>query len=350
MATLPTRPGAMTLTDFAKTLDPDGKPAYMINSLAQTNEMLPEMMWMEGNLPTGHQTTIAAALPDVTWQILYKGIQPSSGKRVQVTETIGRLGARSEIDLALLTLNDNMDFVRAQEGELFIESMNQAMQEQLIYGNQAVTPERFTGFAPRYSSLSATNGVNIIDAGGVSTDNTSIYLIGWGNQSCMGIYPKGSKAGLTQQDLGEIDAFDDSTPPARFRAMAELFDWKAGLTVRDWRDVVRIANIDVSDLLAQTGTQAPTASTAIMKLMLRAMQKPSGMNRSRFAFYTNRTVKQMLSIAALDKSNTAVTIEPATNQFGTVGVASTGNGSTMRFFGIPVRTVDRILETETRVV
>jgi hypothetical protein len=66
-------------------------------------------------------------------------------------------------------------------------------------------------------------------------------------------------------------------------------------------------------------------------------------------FYANRTVKEMISIAALDRSSSAVKIEEATNQFGTVSPGSVNNG-TVRFFGIPVRTVDQILLTEARVV
>jgi hypothetical protein len=83
--------------------------------------------------------------------------------------------------------------------------------------------------------------------------------------------------------------------------------------------------------------------------MLRAMARIPAMGMGRPVFYANRTVKEMLSIAALDKSQNALAIEPATNQFGTVSPGSVGNG-TLRFFGTPVRTVDQILSTEAQVV
>ena len=158
---------------------------------------------------------------------------------------------------------------------------------------------------------------------------------------------KGSKAGLIHEDMGLIDAFDSNNN--RFRAYADHWQWKSGLTLRDWRYVVRIANVDISDLVGQTGTQAPTAATAIMKLMLRAMARIPAMGMGTPVFYANRTVKEMLSIAALDKSQNALAIEAATNQFGTVAPGSVGNG-TLRFFGVPVRTVDQILSTEAQVV
>ena len=70
------------------------------------------------------------------------------------------------------------------------------------------------------------------------------------------------------EDLGVGDAFDDNGN--RFRAYMSHWKWDNGICLKDWRYVVRIANVDVSDLRAQTGTQASTAATAIIKLMTRA--------------------------------------------------------------------------------
>ena len=54
-------------------------------------------------------------------------------------------------------------------------------------------------------------------------------------------------------------------------------------------------------------------------------------------FYSNRTVKEMLNIQALNKSNYALAIKEAAHQFQTT------------FMGIPIKTVDALLLTETRV-
>jgi hypothetical protein len=225
--------------------------------------------------------------------------------------------------------------------------MNQVFCQTLWYGNSAINAERFTGFAPRYSSLSAGNSTNIIDAGGTGSNNTSVWLIVWGKNSVTGIFPKGSKAGLTHEDLGVIDAFDASNN--RYRAYADRWQWKGAISLRDWRYVVRIANINVTDLAAQTGTQLPTAATALIKVMIRAMARIPSMNMGTAVFYANRTVKEYLAIAALDKSNSVLSIQDAINQFGAVGPGSVNNG-TVRFQGIPVRTSDQLLNTEARVV
>lgn len=349
MPTLPTKAGAVTLTDFAKSIDPNGSTATVIELLNQSNEILADMTWMEGNLPTGHQSTIRTGLPTPTWRKLYQGVQPTKSKRAQVVDTCGFLEARNEIDVKVASLNGNAQQFRMSEAMGEIEGMNQALGESLIYGDTSVTPERFTGLTARYNTLApaVATSANIIDAGGTSGDNTSVWLVLWGENTITGIYPKGSAAGLSHQDLGEIDAFDDQNN--RYRALADLWKWDVGLTVRDWRYAVRIANIDMADLVGQTGTQAPTAATALIKLMIRSMSRIPMMGMGRPAFYASRTVKEFLAVAALDKSNAALAIQPAVNQFGTVAPGSVNNGTTS-FLGIPVRTVDRILSTEARVV
>lgn len=350
MATLPTTPGAVTLTDFAKSLDPDGSTATVIELLAQRNEVLTDMLWLQGNLPTGHRSTIRSGLPSGTWRKLYQGVQPTKSSRVQVDDACGMLEARSEVDCDLVSLNGNANAFRLSEATAEVEGMNQTFVQTLFYGDQSVNPERFTGLTPRYNTLSATvpSSQNVISGGGSGADNTSVWLVLWGEQTVTGIYPKGSEAGLQHQDLGEYDAFDSQTPPARFRAFGDLWKWKCGLTVRDWRYAVRIANIDVSDLASQTGTQATTAATQLMKLMARATTRIPMMGVGRAAFYCNRTVKEYLAISALDKSNTALAIQPALQQFGNMTPGWTGNG-TMTFLGVPVRTVDQLLLTETVV-
>jgi len=177
--------------------------------------------------------------------------------------------------------------------------------------------------------------------------------VGWGENTVTGFYPKGSKAGLIQEDLGVIDAFDSQQ--YRYRAYGELWQWKYGLCVKDWRYAVRIANISVPDMLNQTGTQAITAATWLNKLMIKAMQRIPSMGTSRCAFYSNRHVKMMLSVGALDKSQNALSFTEAVNQYGTVApgsVAGAGTGMSggiLKFMGVPVRTVDQLLLTEAAI-
>lgn len=329
----------LTISDWAKRLDPDGKTAKIAEVLSQTNEMVNDMMWKEGNLPTGEQTTIRTGLPAVYWRLMNQGVPNSKSTTAQVTEQCGNLQARSQIDQDEAELNGNTNDYRLSESMAFVESMAQEFASTLIYGS-AANPEEFVGLANRYTSTSDSNGQNIISAGGSGADNTSIWLCGWGAKSMYGIFPKGSKAGLTHEDLGLGDAFDSSDN--RYRAYMDLYKWKGGLTVKDWRYAVRIPNIDVSDLAGLTGTQAITASTSIIKLMSRAIDRLPTMAGITPVFYANRTVLSHLRLIGLEKSSSAVTVEPAINQFGQ-------DIHQIKFLGIPVRINDAITEAEAVV-
>jgi len=217
--------------------------------------------------------------------------------------------------------------------------MSQQMATTLFYGS-AANPEQFVGFAPRFNSLAAANGENIISAGGSGSDNSSIWLVNWGPRSVFGVFPKGSSAGVMQQDLGEIDEDDADGNP--YRAYVSIWKWKNGLVVKDWRHVVRIPNIDISDLVAKATTQAITAATAIDKLMARAIDHIPKGNSGNMAFYVNKTVASHLRIMAMDRSTGAVTIEPAVNQFGKTIFQ-------LMFLGVPVRIVDALVLDESVV-
>lgn len=328
MATLATT--MLTLLDWSKRLDPDGGISAIVEMLEQTNEILTDMQWGEGNLPTGHRTTVRTGLPAVAWRLLNYGVVPTKSTTAQVDDTCGMLEAYSEVDKDLANLNSSLGAFRLSEARSFLEAMNNEQASVLFYGNTSVTPSKYLGLSPRYSLLSAGNGDNIIDAGGTQSDNTSVWLVIWSDQTCHGIFPKGSVAGLVHEDLG-IDTVIDAAG-GRFQAYRDHFQWKCGFTLRDWRYVVRIANIDVSNLIAES------SQADLIKAMIRAINKVPSPGIGRQAFYMNRTVYTMLQIQALNKSNSALAIVPAADQF------------KVTFFGVPLRKCDALLNTEARVV
>jgi hypothetical protein len=338
MATLSNN--SLTLADWAKRVDPDGRVPIVAELLSQSNEILEDCVFKEGNLPTGERVVIRTGLPTVYWRALNQGIPSSKSTTAQVDEACGILEARSEVDKDLAMLNGNTAQFRLSEDTAFLEAMNQTQATTMFYGNPGVDPKQFLGLAARYSDSTAANGQNILKAGGSGSDNTSIYLVVWGDNTVYCPFPKGSKAGLIHEDLGEQTVYNsDGT---RMQALATRYQWKNGLVVKDWRYVVRIANIDVSDLIAQTGTQAPAAATAIIKLMARALYRIPNMSMGRAAFYMNRTVHSGLSIAALDKSQYVLKINEGLSQFGMPY-------SWLSFLGVPLRRVDALLNTEAAI-
>ena len=339
MSTIPTQAGAVTLLDFAKSINPDGTTAAVVELLNQTNQVLDDMLWIEGNLPTGHRSTVRTGLPTAIWRQLYKGVPPSKSIRAQVDDTCGILEARSEVDKDIAELNGNTAAFRLSEADSFLEAMNQNFCQTLFYGDTSVNPERFLGLSARYSNSNAANGQNIIKAGGATAaNNNSIWLLGWGENTLTGIFPKGSMAGLVHQDLGEIDAFDTATPPARFRAYADRFQWKCGLALRDWRYAVRIANIDQTNLLADTGG----TTYKLIEYMIKAQARIPSLGKCRPVYYVNRTISEMLKIQAMNKSTAALSLTEGADQFGKTQFVT-------NFMGIPIRMCDQLISTETIV-
>ena len=334
----------LTLADWAKRTDPDGRVPIIAELLSQSNEILEDCVFKEGNLPTGERVVVRTGLPAVYWRALNQGIPSSKSTTAQVDEACGILEARSEVDTDLAMLNGNTAQFRLSEDTAFLEAMNQTQATTLFYGNPATDPKTFLGLAPRYSDIGAgapNNAQNILSAGGAdATANTSIYLVVWGDQTVYCPFPKGSKAGLIHEDLGEQTVYNaDGT---RLQAYATRYQWKNGLVVKDWRYVVRICNIDVNDLLGQTGTQAANVATNIIKLMARSLYRIPNMAMGKPAFYMNRTVHSGLSIAALDKSQYVLKINEGLSQFGTPY-------SWLSFLGVPLRRVDAIVNTEAVV-
>jgi len=338
MATLSTT--NLTLLDWAKRVDPDGRVPVVAELLSQSNEILADCVMKEGNLPTGDRVVIRTGLPTVYWRALNQGIPSSKSTTAQVDEACGILEARSEVDKDLAMLNGNTAQFRLSEDTAFLEAMNQTMADTMFYGDPGADPKQFLGLQKRYSDKAAANGTNILDAGGSGSDNTSVYLVVWGDQTVYCPFPKGSKAGLMHEDLGEQTVYSGDN---RLQALVTRYQWKNGLVVKDWRYVVRIGSIDVSDLADPgSSTQALTASTNILRLMTRATYKIPNLGVGRPAFYMNRTVHSALSIMAMDKSQGVLKIEQGLTQFGTAQ-------SYLSFLGIPIRRVDSLLNNEAAI-
>lgn len=324
----------LTLVDWAKRRDPNGKAAAVAEILSQTNEILMDIPFIEGNLPTGHQTTIRTGLPTVYWRLLNAGVQPSKSLTAQVQEQCGMLEAWSEVDKDLAELNGDVSGFRLSEAKSFMEAMSQEAAQTMFYGNSGTSPEEFSGLAIRYSSLSAANAQNIIDGGGSGSDNSSIYLVAWSPEKVHGIFPKGSKAGLFHEDLGvqtiEVVA---GIGGSKMRAYQDHFQWKMGISVRDWRYVVRICNLDISNLVANS------SAADIQELMIKATHRIPNLSGCKPMFYMNRSVFQYLDIQRRADVQSG----------GSLSYDVVDGKRVASFRGIPIRMTDALLETEARV-
>ena len=320
-----------TLADLAKRKDPDGKIAKIIEILNVQNEMLDDIPWMSANDGTGHKTTIRSGLPQGTWRKLNYGVQPEKSTTVQVRDGTGMLETYAEVDRALVELAEDKAAWMMSEHKAFLEGMSQNMATQLIYGDASVNPERITGLAPRFNSLSAENADNIIDAGGTGSTNTSIWLISWDDTTVHGIYPKGSVGGINVGDTKDETLTDAAG--GRYEGYRTNYRWNAGLCVRDWRYVVRICNIDVSALKKDAATGAD-----LVDLMTQAIELLPNQNTGNLRFYVPRVIRSYLRRQIKNAKNVWLSMGEVAGK------------KVLQFDDIPVRRVDAILSTEARVV
>lgn len=327
-----------TLLDMAKKMDPDGSASAIAELLSQENEILMDMPWYEGNLPTGHRCTVRTGLPTPAWRKYNQGVQSSKSTTAQVDEATGNLEALGQVDVDLAKLNGNSNAFRMQENAAFIEAMNQEFCSTLLYSDVSPNPEKFMGFAPRFSRVGTPSASipetadNVIDGGGSSSTNTSIWLVGWGAGKVYGIYPKGSTAGLQHQNIGEDWAFDSNN--LRFRAFLDRYQWQCGLAVQDWRYVVRICNVDVALLTKNAGSGAD-----LIDLMTRALERIKSLTGVKPVFYANRTVRSFLRRQTVNKIAS-----------GTLAYDNVGGKPALSFAEVPIRRVDQLLNTEARIV
>lgn len=321
------------LLDIAKRLDPDGKIAKIVELLSQDNGIVDDIPFKEANEMTSHLTTVRTGLPSVYWRLLNAGVQPSKSTTAQIKEGIGMLEAWSMCDVKLAKMSGNEKQYRLSEATAFLEAMTQEAAQTIFYGNNATAPEEFNGLAIRYSSSSATNGQNIIKAGGSGSDNSSIYLVCWGEQTVHGIYPKGSKAGIDHIDHGtQVEQNAGGVTGAQMVVYKEQFTWDMGIALKDWRYVVRICNIDISDL-------AGGSAADLTDLMIKATHRIPNKNMGKCVFYMNRTVFQYLD---LQRRSDVIA-------GGCLDYAVVDGKAIYSFRGIPVKVVDALLETEATV-
>jgi hypothetical protein len=322
-----------TLADLAKVTDPDGSIADVVEILNQTNEILADMTWLEGNLTTGHRSSIRTGLPSPTFRKMYGFVQPTKSRSTQITDNTAMMEDYSAVDKALVEMAGNPAAFRLQEDRPHIEGMNQTLATKIFYGDESSAPEEFTGLSPRYADKTAENGDNMIDGGAANgqTDCASIWLVCWSPNTCHGIIPKGSKAGLQTHDLGEVTDQDTVGGTTGLRQVYRThYRWDVGMTVRDWRYAVRIHSIDRSLLTADAAT-----GPDLNDLMFQAWTEIPNPSMGRCAWYMDKQILSFLRRqTAAAVSNSTLTTEMV--------------GGTMQtsWGGIPIRRVDALRVNE----
>lgn len=339
-----------TLAGIASHLDPQGKVAQIAEVLTVPLGVTADIPWVEGNLTTGHQSTLRSSLPKGTVRQPNYGVPREVETAKPQVDTCMLLETYSEVDEFDMIVNGMSAEFRWQKDKAFLEGLNQTFARYLFYSNSGntivhtagigstvytVSPLNFNGLVSRYSDLTACipadNTVVCTNSAAASgNDQNSIWLIGWAPGKIYGIYPKGSKAGLDMEDLGKQTITDHTSATATdatylHEAYRTHFKWYCGIVVEDWRYAVRICNIDTS------GIATATLSTS----MNEALDLIPDLTACNPVFYMNRFIKTTLRNEAAAKTN--IWYKPS--EFGGVPVEM--------YQTVPIHRCDMLGSTET---
>lgn len=325
---------AHTLSDLRKQLNPDGSIDRVMEVLNESNPIMQDMTWMEGDLPTGNKTTIRASLPTPSIRRINRGTAPTKGTTKQIIDVCMHIEDRSLVDVELLAGKPNPEQYRASEDDAHVEGIGQYVARQMIYGDLEADPDTFNGLMVRYNTLTGDKGqpgYQVLDAGiAVDDGNTSLLIVDWGDRRVNAIYPKGTQAGLKREDLGESDVYDSEGRP--FRALQTLYSQRIGLAVSNVRSVVRVCNIGVTNLASLTDAAQKTLVDKFIYAKNRLWIPKSPV------CYVSDTMYSFLETYLNNKTNIHVTREDVM-----------GAPPLLRFAGIPVKKLDCMLETEAVV-
>jgi hypothetical protein len=322
-----------TLIDKFSREDSTKKIMKIVELMAKQNDILMDAEYMECNDGSKHKTTMRSGIPEPTWRMFNQGVQPSKSTTVPVLDTTGMMEDYGLVDKALADLSANADAFRASENLGKLQGFNNKAARYMFYGNSQTEPQAFLGLSPRYNSLAAESGRNIVDAGGTGSTNTSIWFVTWGELTTHLLYPKGSVAGFQHRNLGEDTVKDDVG--GEFQAYRDHFKWDIGMSVRDWRANARVANIDVSLLTADAASGAKLIENMIRAYYL--LDNPM-QGEGKTVIYANRTIQTFLHLQAMNSKNVNLTLGEYAGR------------KIPELLGIPIKRCDELLNTESRVV
>jgi len=330
--------GSYTIVDIVRaytSLDDKAKYVWAANVLARKCPFFMDMPMKPGNQIMSNIGARVSYMPTMVTRGFNEGVAPTATHSVQYTEGMAMIEDYSDVDKTLCDIQNNPAQWRQEKDRIKMEAMTQTAENLIIYGSKATDPNAWNGLATRFNDLDAyPNGdttwpYNVISAGGSTASTvTSIWLISWGIEGKIaGIYPPNLTAGIKVQDLGEQTIVTNSlASPKYMQGYRTFMGVYFGIDVADERFIQRIGNHEVT---GEVNTFDP-------RLLITALNRLP--DRDGAVIYANRTIKTMMDIFAMDKSNGFYTQKDDGDIFGR---------PVTRFQGIPVRQADMIDDTET---
>lgn len=242
-----------TIHDSVSLQDPSGKHVKnIINLLSQMTPVYKDGKYTVASHGDYHKNTYTVGRSTPGRSAANQGYDQAVSTYAADRDTIGNISSLVTTDKRTVGPYQSLAQIRAQRVKDAIEEIAKQFETDFFYGDISDDPLEFNGLATRYNALpnssSALSNL-VVDAGGVSGDLTSIYLVTWGDSQCNLIHRPDQPAGVMREDKGDQRVLDSNSKP--YYAAEEVLNLSCGLTLGDYTFSGRVANIDVG--FAQAG-------------------------------------------------------------------------------------------------
>lgn len=332
----------VTLADVAKSLNKE--IGMVAEVLSQENAVLQDLPYKEMNMKTYHVEDIRSNLPSVYYRKANQPI-PAGKSTVESRQfNAAHFESKSQMDAKVAQRGgmDRVAYNRWNQGMGHVQAHAQEHASLFFYGSPASDPVKSPGLVDIYPTVDESTeetANQVIDAGGTTGDNTSIYKLHFGDRSIFGIYPSGAPVGLKRTDrtpgneLVQITGTDVNGDAGTYWGYEEDFEIDHGLCVKDYRQGSRICNIDPALLLSGVG------AADLIDLMISADYKIFNPENGKGFWYVNRTIQAFLHKQALTKVGAG----------GGLSFDNYAGKRVLMFLDCPVRRCDALLSSEDRV-
>lgn len=345
--------GLVTVADVAKTKSAKGINDFA-NIVAIKSPVYGRMPRMQCNEGDSHVEQIISGLPKVHYTKINEATPYSKTSTEERKFTTTHVESRSGVDkrLAMRGGIGKWALNRWIQAQGHIEAMIQEAEKRFFYGtSMKEDPRAIPGLADYYNTVATTSEIskNVISLGGSTANRqTSMYLIVPGMMSVFGAYPEGTQAGLMRENYTpdpnkpiNIIAETRDGETGTIKGYEEMFSMDDCIVLKDWRQVVRMANIDVSSSVIGVNTTVPYyPSTDLIAAAINATEIVESLEAGAGFWACNRTIAAVLRHQARSEVKTG----------GGVGYGNyQGVKDVLMLHGMPVVVTDGILNTEAVV-
>ena len=163
------------------------------DSLAQINQLIPDMLLQEGNEKLGHTSFKLTSYGTPAYGRFNAGRSPTKTAGLNQVDKIQVLVDRFILHDELGAVMENRQFIIGREIDAKRQGFSIKMTSDLFYGNPGIYADQMLGISLKLNSL--TGRPTIVSAGG-SSANSSIYVLTHDFNSFYGVYPRGLPDGL----------------------------------------------------------------------------------------------------------------------------------------------------------